>query len=61
MTNVGAREVSWATHERVLAALRRTVFVAEQGVAEDEEWDGADPDSRHFIAEDASGNPIGTA
>ncbi len=41
--------------------LRRTVFVEEQGVAEDEEWDGADAECRHFLAVDGDGRPIGTA
>lgn len=61
MSGVYAREVSWGRHERALSSLRRTVFVDEQGVAEDEEWDGADPDCRHFLAEDSNGVPIGTA
>ena len=58
---VHAREVSWRGHERDLSSLRRTVFVHEQGVAEDEEWDGADPECRHFLAEDGNGLAIGTA
>ena len=52
--------MDWGTHEQALSSLRRTVFVEEQGVAEDEEWDGADPDCRHFLA-DANGLPVGTA
>ena len=61
MSAVRTREVDWDTYETALSSLRRTVFVEEQGVAEDEEWDGADPDCRHFLAEDADGRPIGTA
>lgn len=41
--------------------LRRTVFVEEQGVAEDEEWDGLDDQCSHFLARDAAGVPLGTA
>lgn len=61
MSAVRVREVDWGAHEQALSSLRRTVFVEEQGVAEDEEWDGADPDCRHFLAEDGDGVPIGTA
>ena len=56
-----AREVSWDRHGHALTSVRRTVFVVEQGVDELEEWDGHDPASRHFLAEDAKGRPIGTA
>ena len=61
MSGVRAREVSWHSHHLALSSLRRTVFVEEQGVAEHEEWDGANPDCRHFLAEDADGRPVGTA
>lgn len=54
-------EVAWPTHGPTLKAVRRAVFVDEQGVPEAEEWDGQDGASRHFIAEDASGTPVGTA
>ena len=54
-------EVAWSTHGPTLKAIRRTVFVEEQGVPEAEEWDGQDDSSRHFIAEDASGTTVGTA
>ena len=54
-------EVSWQTHGEALTALRRTVFVEEQGVPEAEEWDGQDEASRHFIAADGTGAAIGTA
>ena len=54
-------EVAWRTHGRTLKAIRRTVFVEEQGVPKSEEWDGQDDASRHFIAEDGTGAPVGTA
>jgi len=41
-------------------ALRRTVFIEEQGIDEAEEWDDADATCRHYLAEDAHG-PLGTA
>jgi len=44
-----------------LRAVREPVFVQEQQVPIEEEWDDLDPLSRHVIARDLQGNPIGTA
>ena len=52
-------EAPWPTHGQALASVRRTVFVDEQGIAEEEEWDGEDETSRHFLAESSGGAPIG--
>ena len=41
-------------------AIRRTVFVAGQGVSEREEIDGLDPACTHFLAR-AAGDAVGTA
>lgn len=41
-------------------AVRRTVFIQEQGIAEEEEYDGLDSDSFQFVASN-SGQVIGTA
>lgn len=40
--------------------IRRIVFVLEQSVAEDEEWDGLDDQCTHFVAE-LDGGPVGCA
>lgn len=40
-------------------AIRRTVFVGEQNVAEEEEMDGLDPECLHVLASD-QGRPAGT-
>ena len=40
-------------------ALRRAVFIDEQGVSEAEEWDGRDGDAVHLLAQ-LDGLPIGT-
>ncbi|MEM8822670.1 MAG: GNAT family N-acetyltransferase [Pseudomonadota bacterium] len=40
-------------------AIRRTVFVEEQGVSEAEEIDGKDPDCLHWLASDDDG-PVAT-
>jgi predicted GNAT family N-acyltransferase len=42
-------------------ALRRAVFIEEQGVPEDLELDGEDDACRHVIAVDDDGRAIGTA
>jgi len=41
-------------------ALRRAVFIEEQGIDEAEEWDAADATCDHYLAEDDDG-PLGTA
>ena len=43
-----------------LRSVRETVFVQEQNVPVEEEWDELDPRCHHVIARDASGQPIGT-
>lgn len=43
-----------------LRHVRETVFVKEQGVSLEEEWDPLDPLCHHVIARDHAGRPIGT-
>ena len=43
-----------------LRAVREPVFVMEQQVPLDLEWDTIDPDCRHVLALDAADRPIGT-
>ncbi|MFC5578182.1 GNAT family N-acetyltransferase [Lysobacter niabensis] len=43
-----------------LRAVREAVFVQEQGVPLELEWDDLDPQCHHVIARDALGQPIGT-
>lgn len=47
----------WLAH---CLAIRRTVFIEEQGVAEEEEVDGLDPDCLHLLAT-RDGEPVGAA
>jgi predicted GNAT family N-acyltransferase len=54
------REVDWAADRDALRAVRWKVFVEEQHVPENEEWDDYDPVCRHVIAAAADGAPIGT-
>lgn len=55
------RQVEWEQAEKDLAMLRRQVFIIEQSVPEELEWDGEDETALHLLAEDEMGNPIGTA
>jgi len=41
-------------------AIRHEVFVVEQHVSEEEEWDSEDQPSTHAVAYDGSGAPVGT-
>ncbi len=43
-----------------LRAVRETVFVKEQNVPIEEEWDALDPQCVHVIARSGDGTPIGT-
>ena len=53
------RIVEWAHEAGKLRAVRLAVFVVEQNIPEELEWDEFDAQSVHAIAEDAHGGPIG--
>lgn len=55
---VTVREARWASDSDALGALRSTVFVEEQGVPREVEWDGRDADAWHVIAEHDQ-DPVG--
>ncbi|TMS58840.1 GNAT family N-acetyltransferase [Imbroritus primus] len=50
----------WDEVGTVAGAIRTRVFVEEQGVPAELEWDAADADCWHAIATDAQGVPVGT-
>jgi len=54
------RPVNWLAHQDKLCAIRRAVFVEEQHVPEELEWDAADRDCYHVLAINGDGVPIGT-
>lgn len=54
------REAIWQTDADSLRAIRHQVFVVEQSVPADLEFEGDDDQYHHVIAIDAHGNPIGT-
>ena len=53
-------EVAWADAAERLGDVRHEVFVVEQHVPEDLEWDAADAACRHVLALDGEGRAIGT-
>ncbi|SOD40642.1 GNAT family N-acetyltransferase [Nitrosovibrio sp. Nv4] len=61
MSGYNIRKASWECDRRALCAIRETVFVREQGVPVELEWDEFDAGCTHVLASDAAGNPIGTA
>ena len=60
MTELSVRPCSWDACEKELSAIRKTVFVEEQKVPEELEWDGEDQHASHVIAY-WEGLPVGTA
>ncbi len=54
------REAHYPADLELLRAVREPVFVVEQNCPLDEEWDALDPLSRHILALDDKGLPIGT-
>ncbi len=58
MTHITAG--SWEALGVAASEIRRRVFIDEQRVPQDEEWDGLDPECQHFLAM-LDGQPVGTA
>ena len=56
---VEIRPASWADDHAPLAAIRRQVFIDEQGVPAELEWDAADAAALHWLAVSA-GQALGT-
>lgn len=54
-------EVGWLEAGDQLLAVRRTVFIDEQGVPPEMEVDEHDPAARHLLAIDAQRQPVATA
>ncbi|HIE55956.1 MAG TPA: GNAT family N-acetyltransferase, partial [Chromatiaceae bacterium] len=55
------RPARWPEDEEQLRLVREKVFVVEQKVPLELEWDGLDSQCLHLLAEDDQGDPIGTA
>ena len=58
-TTFDIQTVPWPAHAVTLQAIRHAVFVVEQHVPEEDEWDDQDSASQHVLAF-ADGVPVGT-
>ena len=54
-------EVTWSSHGDILSQIRQSVFVEEQGISPEDEWDIMDLQARHFLAFNPQGKPVGCA
>lgn len=50
LDNIEIQQVSWQKHKEDLSTIRRQVFIEEQNVPEELEWDEYDESSIHFLA-----------
>ncbi len=55
------RIASWQDEASILRIIRTAVFIHEQQIPEDLEWDEFDLISMHVLALNSNGQPIGTA
>ncbi len=51
--------VSWHDGQMLLRPIRESVFIREQGVPPELEWDGLDEGARHALALSTNGSAIG--
>jgi len=61
MTAFTLRETAWSHDAAGLSAVRRAVFIEEQGVPEALEWDEHDASALHALVLTIEGMPIGCA
>lgn len=59
--NISIITVNWATHQQQLVDIRTQVFMIEQNVSADLEWDGLDAEAMHLLAFNPKGIAIGCA
>jgi len=59
MGEIAVKIVEWSEAEAALRAVRHAVFIVEQHVPEDLEWDAMDVRSTHALALAADGTAIG--
>ncbi len=55
------KSVTWQTKQRELIMLRTVVFMEEQNVSPEDEWDNKDETATHFLVTSAEGLAIGCA
>lgn len=61
MLNVHLVAVTWASHEQELRRIRQSVFVNEQSIPEELEFDAEDPEANHVLALNGAGQALGCA
>lgn len=61
MQDFKVKQVDWADKLDILRGIRTIVFVEEQNVPQEEEWDGRDETAIHVLAMMPDGKPVGTA
>lgn len=59
-TEVDIRDADWQRDGEQLRQVRRRVFIEEQSVPEEMEWDTEDQQAAHLLATDRDGRPVGT-
>lgn len=59
-SSFSVRRANWDIDVQKIRGVRETVFVHEQNVPIELEWDGMDADCAHMLAESSAGAPIGT-
>lgn len=60
-TGINVRTADWEQDRDLLRRIREQVFIEEQKVPKELEWDDADAEAKHFLAEDHRGTAVGTA
>jgi len=61
MHDIKIIQADWTSHHTILSAIRRSVFIEEQQVPEELEWDDLDPSCTHVLARDDRSNlAVGT-
>jgi len=60
MPDFSVRAATWRHDAAALRAVREPVFIIEQSVDRNEEFDEVDLTCTHLLAVDGDGNPIGT-
>jgi predicted GNAT family N-acyltransferase len=59
-TGIDIQVVDWHQQQDTLKAIRKSIFIDEQHVPKDLEWDGQDDDCTHFLAS-VNATPVATA
>lgn len=59
--NIVIKQTSWRSDKQALTSIRRLVFIEEQKVPVDLEWDEKDTQAIHWLAFNEMNQPIGCA